>query len=393
MLLVASIAACSPEVVYQNVQFPPPNAAQDKDYLAQIRKAAEERSQVFALPVSRIIVLAPSKDDEPKSKTEPSTVGRSTLQTSKAGLETAGAKDGNGGVNSQSEKEKSGIKSGDGDTSAPETSLGGGYKAQIVPAESGRFYRIKGVTGFWSDTNVQITKLPNSDIPTGVAIDFTDYTPTRIQQAVSILASIAVAASGFAQGENKKKCDKPTALQDFAIRLEESLLDGTDKEIPDQPCWKVIFDKMNITGAPDVLPIKFMDQLAAQSDQPKVTFFPVPACRDLNVRIVEQVLPSQQNALAHEYKAIVRIVDPSFIRLASLPAKGQIAMHSVCGADISNSPVDPYKAYFEAGSNFFDKMKSVDDAFKGSGNSTGDKKASDDGTSANTGDDTAGDQK
>src|SRR5262249_4990115 len=90
-----------------------------------------------------------------------------------------------------------------------------------------------------------------------------------------------------------------------------------------------------------------------------VGFFPVAACRDVEVNI--------GNDDVTKYHAVIRIADPDHIRLARLPEKGKIAMHPVCDADITNTPGDPYKPYFDTASQLLTSLRSPSDAAKGAG--------------------------
>jgi len=56
------------------------------------------------------------------------------------------------------------------------------------------------------------------------------------------------------------------------------------------------------------------------------------------------------------------VADPSYVRLVPLPGKGQITMHPICGADISDSGVDRFGNYLDNINELFKQAKTIEDA-------------------------------
>jgi len=218
----------------------------------------------------------------------------------------------------------------------PSQPLGGGYTLKVVPIEGGTYYRVKGVSNFWSETNLQITKMPNHDVPTVVASNFTDLTASRIQEIAGVMTTIAKTAMAFGAAP---ECGP---LRDFSYQIDS--VEQASIQVPDQRCWTLAWAPVVSSPSEDALPVSVIDTKLVQPKS-AVSVFPVPACRDIKLTIA----PSSSNTTTqNSFNAIVRIADPSYIRLVSLPKAGKIAMHPTCDADITDNPSDPYKAYFDA---------------------------------------------
>jgi hypothetical protein len=368
MLLLALESCASPKVIF--------SAATDgttPDVADAVAAAASTQSQVFTLPVSRLLVSAPATGgDAPTSSKKPVKPSPAPPQSGTGTGTDAGSTSGAGTTTTTKDTGAS-ANGGNGTSGDSAVAIGGGYSASVIPVEGGRYYRVQGVNNFWSETNLQLTKMPNSDVPTVVSVDFTDETPSRITDIVSVLSSAAIAGAAFAEGTPNSTCSKSVPLSDFAMRLDASVIDGSAQTIPNQPCWIIRIDGTKIPPQHDIVPITYLDQVIAKpgTSPQAVGYFPVPACLDVLLTITEQT-PTGAAAPPEllVYSQTIRITDPAHMRLFGLPEKGKISMHPVCDADSSNTPTDPYEAYFQAAGTVLDKAKSVQDAITSSGSSS-----------------------
>jgi hypothetical protein len=237
------------------------------------------------------------------------------------------------------------------------------YDVSVVPIESEKKYLVRPSSDFWSTTQINITKIPNTDIPRSVATQFTDNTKTRIDEAAGFVTGvIALVPLLAAETAQEQACrQKPPKLEPFTLVISGEVRDPT--AIEGQPCWRytaIYVDKQPTVGA--VTWARFDQDLNA-----KVRYFPVPACRDIEVSIIGFAQPaaagnpSQQMVVA---KVATRIADPGFVRLAPLPTKGQISMHPICGADISDTAVDRFAGYFDDVNELLKQAKTIEDASK-----------------------------
>lgn len=330
--------------------------------------------QVFSLPHSQIAVSAPTPAAQ-KTDTvlaEDQDFGASQKQKRKKPSPKPQA-DASPGQNKQPGANQGNSQNQNQSTeTTPSESLGGGYTLKVVPIESGKYYRVKGISNFWSETNLQITKMPNHDVPTVVGSNFTDETPSRIQEIAGVVTTVAKTAVAFGaeqrQGpEQPRSCNATTLkpLQDFNLQIDSVGTQSNALLIPDQPCWEVSWQAV-AAPAYDTLPATAIDTKLVSSNT-TVSVFPVPACRDIDLKINTSLSSSEISTLPTDsqktaqttYHAIVWIADPEYIRLVRLPKSGKIAIHPVCDADITDNPSNPYKAYFDAFSNVANQVNTI----------------------------------
>src|SRR6202043_4261307 len=68
--------------------------------------------------------------------------------------------------------------------------------------------------------------------------------------------------------------------------------------------------------------------------------WPVPACLKVSVTVTAKDSSTTTGQMT--------VVDPDFLSLMPVPNKGKIAMHPICGADITNSPEDRWGTIFDS---------------------------------------------
>ena len=228
--------------------------------------------------------------------------------------------------------------------------------AKVVPDEAGTRFSVVPVSGFWGRTQLQIAKIPNTDIPQTVGSTFTDLTKSRIEQ-IGGIASSAISVFGVLLAP-KLDCSAAEPLVDFVISVGEEVT--APAPVPGNPCWvyTLAYESPNSpVGA--VTMTKFASQLGLE-----VGYFPVPACRDVSVQIrrAENPAPGTRQLTV---SIAARVADPSYVRLVPLPIKGSIKMHPVCGADVSDEgSIDRFAQFNEALAAAMAQVKAIEEKLK-----------------------------
>lgn len=357
LFMAAAVVGCATPSAYFEKASPAPALGQaDPKALMDANAQAKKNVTTFALPISQLRIETSTESSgihvagEQKAVKKPA--GRADKKLDDNPNEKAGEK---------TDKKP--------DDSGESLALGSGFTAQITQTESGRYYRVTPKDGFWSTTNIQITKLPNTDIPSAVNVDFTDKTTQRIEQGVSVLASAAKVIAGFAS-RGATGCSQATSLQSFSIRVDSDALNQIDEQVvPKQPCWRYKISTAGIDPAHDTVTVETFESGLGDPDKSQSAhYWPVPVCLDVAFELKDiQPAKAPKNYKPTSIIATVRVIDPRLVRLVGLPEKGKIAMHPVCSADVTNTPGDPYKDAFDAAKSVFDTTKSAVDAQKGAG--------------------------
>ena len=350
VVLVSSLGlfACqAPTALYSSTS--------DKADDATVVPAAEQGAQVVNVPISRISV------------------------------ESSASRDGNDG---------DGGSGGGRPTPGPggKANQGKANQISVTPAESRDYFRVRGASSFWSDTNIQIKKMANTDIPTEINVDFRDDTPARIQAMVGILSAVTgFEFAGVLRADKSRPHPPTTEIEPRDICADPSLkeppsfsvdvtadnlailtgpglylINGEEETASNaEPkktghCWTLKLTQISAAPQDVVSRKKFLSQNLQAAKESKKTYFPHPACMTVLAKLSKwnksatTEEPSKTTEEPSRYKdefiTLVRIIDPQYLRLARLPEKGKIEMHPVCNANLSNSPTDAYKAYFDAAS-------------------------------------------
>lgn len=321
ILVVISIAGCQSQVVFQKA----PESA-DSDLVISNASSAGD---IFAMPISKLIVkLDPAVNDGAKLSS-----GRTAAADQKPVT----------GVGSTPTPQQ--VKTG-----TTSISIGSDqYSVTILPIESARLFLVRPVDNFFSSTSISITKIPNTDLPTAVSVQFTDNIKTRISQLGGLVTAFIGAGFPLLASENEA-CLKEPRLEPFTLIIDKEV---NSSQIPSQPCWKYSI-KFEIPH-PTVGSIsweRFEKELGN-----RVNYFPVPACRDAVITLVR----------TNGKKPVViaaKVADPNYVRLAPLPFKGQITMHPICGADISETSGDRFGSFIDDVTEGLKQAKAIEEASK-----------------------------
>jgi hypothetical protein len=358
VLLPAVIAACqSPTAVYEGTvnACAATDCAKDDE---EVAKAAAKGSQVVNLPITRL-TIAPAPQERSTERSGGSDDDK------RGGGKGGGAGGGSGGGG--------GSGSGGGGDDQPAAK----YAIKAAPVETNDYFRIRGDSGFWSDTNIQLTRIPNTDIVSSIQVDFRDDTPARIQQLFGLLSAVAGVAGvpiagmyGEADAPKTDRC-KDAGFAPFSVDVSspQKLAElKTGLAFPDHGpyagCWKLTLTPKTRAPQDVVNRASFVNKLRNGG---KLKTFPYPACMNVDLRLVK--IDEKGNESAKEvFEGETPIIDPSYLRLARLPEKGKIEMHPVCNANNSNAQTaDPLKGYFDAISNVLGGLKPSDGSKPGGG--------------------------
>lgn len=321
-LVAVPLAACQSQVVFQKT----PEIADPDLVINNVSSAGD----IFAMPVSKLIVKLGSVAAD----------GANQAPVENAATDKKPAADSGGILTPQ--KIKSGTTS---------ISIGSAqYSVTILPVESARRFLVRPVDNFFSSTSINITKIPNTDLPTAISVQFTDNIKTRISQLGGLVTAFIGASFPLLASDSDTECGQDQKLESFTLMI--------DKEVPftklsSQPCWEysIMFEDPKPTvGA--ISWERFEKELGK-----KVCYFPVPACRDVVVTLVH----------ANRRKPVIitaKIADPSYVRLAPLPVKGQITMHPICGADITETSGDRFGSYIDEITEGLKQVKAIEGALK-----------------------------
>lgn len=234
------------------------------------------------------------------------------------------------------------------------------YAVSIAQVASVVTFSVNPTNDFFSSNDFAVTRLANTRIPTTVSNTFTDETAARIKSVTSIAASVAAAVagakapdhgSGGAGGTAKALTCAP---QSFDV-TDSDIKAGSDK-LADAATWKARKTSWTLKGdcltvtitadplAPNLVPIAYFAN--NPSDWNRV--WPVPACMTATISIELTNPADDDERRANHAQGAITLIDPDYVEPMPIPKKGKIAMHPICGADLSDSPVDRYQTDFDS---------------------------------------------
>lgn len=357
-LLALGLIGCgTPGVKFEKAAQP----AQSQQDVAAVADAARNGAIAFNLPVSKILVKASGSPANPtvenaqgevatnpnnaahakqsSKKSKPNQVVASSAQTGTAGK--------NNPQQSNTKPEASAAQTGV--TITVKTLHNLDYSVSVLPAESDRSYRAIGVNDFFSQNELGVTKIANTDIPTSVQNKFTDMTKARINSLGQLITTtMSLAALVSSEVNETPKCDDPK-IPDFVADASTAKL-GEEIGIGLGGCWSYVLipDKNMSDANPDPRKFKHALESIKRDDFERnyvtgknVGVWPVPSCMDVTLNV------SGKGSAQPELSVAIRIIDPEYVRLLGVPSQGSISMHSVCGADFSNTPLDRWGTGFD----------------------------------------------
>lgn len=221
------------------------------------------------------------------------------------------------------------------------------YEVAVVPVPGPHRFNVRPVNDLWSQNVLAVEYVQGTSVPKTVSNKFTDLTAKRVEQAGGIIASfVGVAKLGIASAGSgtSRGCDGqalPMVYLDVT-----GPLDGVGKggEVPGTAgcfSWHLapVEATPNVAGT---LPVAEFASHAAATDGAASRFWPVSVCREVNLTIMRA---GQAEATL---QVRTTVADPDRLQLFPLPQNGKLAMHPVCGADLTDSPGDRFQAFTDA---------------------------------------------
>lgn len=315
-----ALAACgAAEIMIQPAAAP---ATGPEETLA-IARAAQNGSQVIALPVTRISVL-------PVSTASQSAAGMVAARPDPSRAAAAG--DAQDKISVSAETAVSTIIGRDARQ----------YRVAMTPTETGLVqdtFRVTPRNDFTSRNVLRIIRFGNTDIASVVENEFTDLTVLRIQQAGQVAAAIAsvaaAAATPPAQPRTSASCLGRPVLAAFSVMVQDLMPTGSFQPVPGQEGCFEYQVRSAMSSAVDTVPRTEFRQLFVEREQ-MARVWPTPACHNI-IFIVRRTNADEVLSTP------LRIADPFMLRLLPLPQKGKIMFDPICNANLTNDAGDVWK--------------------------------------------------
>jgi len=318
-VLLAAVGGCAiqrPTVTYTV----PQSGVEDRDVLA----SADAGGQLFDIPTTQVVVTTAARAQQAAARAQPAA----------AAQPAPGRQTGNASNNTNAAPAPQGQTITVGATT---------YTIQVVPQESGNEFRVAGQNSFLATTLIQLQYRPSSLIPSSVQVSFTDQTVTRVTEIGTALATIASAAAPFVAAAiappRAPACPKAAPLTDFKLTVRSPSSAGS--AVDGQPCWVYSLQFVSTSKPTGAITL---DTFKAQTEPLHV--FPVPACRDAVVTLSPNAAVPDPKVLPVSFK--VRVATPDYLYPVLLPQKGAINLDPVCGASVSDTPVNPTSQTLDA---------------------------------------------
>jgi len=375
---VFALTGCgNASVSYGDAQPSNPNNAQ------AIENAASDGKQPVTLPITRLIIAQtqPGNANQPQNSPDPPPANPSASHVTPSHPTThsrAAANSGNGShapvtpaVGGGAVTPATVAPKNDSASITPATGVSG--LSTILAGDAGSFtvtasqiegsnqFTAAGENDFFSENDFGITYVQNTRIPTTVSNTFTDQTATRIKAIAGIasaLIPLAAEAEGAAASASPCANVGPVTLDITANQLPNSWtaigksgatvcytvsvtradyqappepVGGASGAVNNDPFAGYTPREKNLVRAPALL-----SNLASTPQ-----LWPVPACLQVNVVITAYGSNSTTSGQ-------LTVIDPDYLSVMPVPNKGKIAMHPICGADLSDSPDDKWGTIFDS---------------------------------------------
>jgi hypothetical protein len=206
-------------------------------------------------------------------------------------------------------------------------------RAIVTATESRKhFYAIKPHESVWSKTSVSVSYIDNTRLIKTIGTSFKDNRIKVIESAGAIIASLLPTFELFTKaiGIEKEDSTKETLNLPVVIDLTEiNDADSTDwLNIPGHKQWWYRIELMNPQSDR-----RKSSEYFKEIDGTAVRAFAYSSCQDAKLLITH----SESQPLSDTTDTVtfnIRIANPNYVCTLNFPAKGSIAMHSICGADI-----------------------------------------------------------
>ncbi len=201
----------------------------------------------------------------------------------------------------------------------------------VTPAEAGSIYGIVPKPSIFSSIALNVSYFDNTRLVKSIGAPVTDNTLKVISSIggfLTVLAPLAVRGR-----EVTPELSLPVVL-DFADekKLEEALSD-TGTAVPGATAWWYRLNGATPDGAAE-------DATAFFTPGRTVESFPYSACLSGTLELWAGSDASQRFKSGDVAGFPVKVADPRRVRAMTLPARGSVVMHTVCGADVKAENAD-----------------------------------------------------
>lgn len=231
------------------------------------------------------------------------------------------------------------------------------YEVTVVPRPGERRYLVRPLNNLASQNVLTVEYVEGTEVVKTVKNSFTDLTAKRVEQVASGVTSVlgVAARTGLLIASSSSPCAGATlpALFLDVTKSPDVPQSGTVPDSGDCFSWTLrLSDAAQEPPADSITTEQFAALVADQKDK-SVRFWPVAVCRDVTFTLNRQGMDKPALQVRRT------IADPSRLRLFPLPAAGKIAMHPVCGADFSDTPIDRWQAVVDTLSAIDKQVQSV----------------------------------
>jgi hypothetical protein len=201
-------------------------------------------------------------------------------------------------------------------------------RAIVTATESRKhFYAIKPHESVWSKTSVSVSYIDNTRLIKTIGTCFNDNRIKVIESAGAIVASLLPMVGPLLKARD---IEEETLNLPVVIDLTEiNDADSTDwLNIPGHKQWWYRIELMNPQSDR-----RKSSEYFKEIDGTAVRAFAYSSCQDAKLLITH----SESQPLSDTTDTVtfnIRIANPNYVCTLNFPAKGSIAMHSICGADI-----------------------------------------------------------
>ncbi len=222
-------------------------------------------------------------------------------------------------------------------------------RAIVTPTESkNHLYAIKPHESVWSKTSVSVSYVDNTRLIKSIGTNFEDNRIKVIQSTGEIVASMIPMIGGLPKAVKKldrKKYKKVPPQKEqlnlpVVIDLSETgeLKESDWLKIPGYDQW---WYKLDLSAQPPDSreSSKYFKKIDGAK---KVRSLAYSSCQDAKLLVTHSTTnpnaDTREEGTPDKAKEVatfnIRIANPNYVSTLNFPAKGSIAMHSICGADI-----------------------------------------------------------
>jgi hypothetical protein len=206
-------------------------------------------------------------------------------------------------------------------------------RAIVTATESRKhFYAIKPHESVWSKTSVSVSYIDNTRLIKSIGTSFEDNRIKVIESAGAIITSLlpmfgflSIVPKVKIETDKKETLNLPVVIDLTEMNGEESI---AWLNIPGHKQWWYRIELLNPQSDR-----RKSSEYFKEIDGTEVRALAYSSCQDAKLLVTYS--ESQPPVYAMDTATFnIRIANPNYVCTLNFPAKGSIAMHSICGADI-----------------------------------------------------------